>query len=51
MKENKQITTKELKSRLHISITTVNREIKELKKKEFITRKGGDKGGEWMILQ
>ena len=36
---------------LNISDSTVNRTIKKLKEKNYITREGADKNGKWIILK
>ena len=50
MKENDRVTTEEMKEKLDVSISTVNREIAALKKKRAVERKGGDKNGSWVVL-
>ena len=50
MKENDRVTTEEMKEKLNVSISTVNREIAALKKKRALDRKGGDKDGQWIVL-
>ena len=50
MKENDRVTTEEMKEKLDVSISTVNREIAALKKKKAVERKGGDKNGSWVVL-
>ncbi len=50
MKENDRVTTEEMKEKLSVSISTVNREIAALKKKKALDRKGGDKDGSWVVL-
>ena len=50
MKENDRVTTEEMKEKLDVSISTVNREIAALKKKRALERKGGDKDGSWVVL-
>lgn len=50
MKENDRVTTEEMKEKLDVSISTVNREIAALKKKRVVERKGGDKNGSWVVL-
>ena len=42
--------TEEMKEKLDVSISTVNREIAALKKKMAVERKGGDKNGSWVVL-
>ena len=50
MKENDRVTTEEMKEKLNVSISTVNRAIAALKKKRALDRKGGDKDGQWIVL-
>ena len=51
MKENGAITTTELATALGINRSAVMRHIDTLKKEGRIQRKGGDKGGEWIVLK
>ena len=51
MKENGLITTTEIAAVLGINRSAVSRHIEKLKKDGRIQRKGGDRGGEWMVLE
>ena len=51
MKENGFITTKDLAETLGINRSAVSRHIDKLKKDGRIQRKGGDSGGEWIVLK
>ena len=49
MKDNKNITIKELTSILNISRDTINEHISKLKKENKLDRKGGRKDGYWDV--
>lgn len=51
MKKNNRITQKEISDILGINITTVARNLKELKLRNVINRKGANKNGIWEVLQ
>ena len=50
LKENSRITQQEISEKLHINVTTVARNLKELKEKNVIKRKGSNKNGQWELL-
>jgi Fic family protein len=49
IKQNNKITAAEISERLHISLSTAKRKIKELKEKGILERIGSDKTGYWRI--
>lgn len=49
IKQNNKITATQISESLNISLSTVKRRIKELKKQEIIERIGSDKTGYWQI--
>lgn len=49
IKQNNKITAAEINERLHISLSTAKRKIKELKEKGIVERIGSDKTGYWRI--
>jgi predicted HTH transcriptional regulator len=49
IKQNIKITTEELIQKLHVSESSIYRTIQILKKLNYITRVGGDKGGHWKV--
>ena len=51
IRENSHITTTELAIALGINRSAVMRHIETLKKENRIERKGGDRGGEWIVLK
>lgn len=51
IKQNNNITAKEIANRLDKSLTTVKRRIKDLKDRKVIERIGSDKTGCWKILK
>lgn len=51
MKNNKQITIKEMAKKLHISDSGVEKIIRTLRRNDEIIRKGGRFGGEWIVLK
>ena len=51
MKENGFITTTKMAEVLGINRSAVSRHIDKLKKDGRIRRKGGDRGGEWIVLE
>ena len=51
MKDNSSVTTVELAAILGINRSAVMRHIDKLKKEGRIRRKGGDRGGEWIVLE
>lgn len=51
IKQNKNITATEISERLNMSLSTVRRKIKDLKKQEIIERIGSDKTGYWKIIE
>lgn len=50
LKNNKQVTQKEIAVELSISIATVQRIMKKLSDKKVIVRKGGKRFGYWEVL-
>jgi fido (protein-threonine AMPylation protein)/ribosomal protein S25 len=51
VKQNKNITATEISERLNISLSTVKRNIKDLKEQGIIKRTGSDKTGYWKIIE
>lgn len=51
MKDDSSVTTVELATILGINRSAVMRHIDKLKKEGRIRRKGGDRGGEWIVLE
>lgn len=49
MRENPQITIREMASALGKNETTVSRNIRQLKEKGIVERVGSDKTGSWII--
>ena len=50
IKKNNRITQSEISNILGINITTVARNLKELKNQNIIKRNGSNKNGQWEIL-
>ena len=50
IKDNKRITQQEISSNLGVNITTVARNLKDLKEKNIIKRNGTNKNGQWELL-
>ena len=50
IKKNNRITQSEISNILDINITTVARNLKELKNQNIIKRNGSNKNGQWEIL-
>ncbi|MBU3714156.1 MAG: HTH domain-containing protein [Ferruginibacter sp.] len=50
IKQNNKITAKEISERLNVSLSTVRRNIKELRDNGKIERIGSDKTGYWRII-
>ncbi|MEN9415375.1 MAG: hypothetical protein RLZ62_1679 [Bacteroidota bacterium] len=48
--QDRTITATEISSRLHISLSTAKRKLKELRDKEVIKREGSDKTGYWKVI-
>ena len=51
MKQNPSITRENLANKLDVSIATFKRELTSLRKKGYISRRGSDKNGQWIILK
>jgi fido (protein-threonine AMPylation protein)/biotin operon repressor len=51
LRQNKNITATEISDRLNMSLSTVKRKIKDLKKQGLIERIGSDKTGYWKIIE
>lgn len=51
MKQNPSITRENLANKLDVSIATLKRELTSLRKKGYISRRGSDKNGQWIILK
>ncbi len=51
IKKNDRVTTDEMREKLKVSISTVNRDITALKEAQVLIREGGDNGGRWIILK
>ncbi|MFN5236759.1 MAG: winged helix-turn-helix transcriptional regulator [Bacteroidota bacterium] len=51
IKQDNTITATEISSRLHISLSTAKRKLKELRDKEVIKREGSDKTGYWKVIR
>ncbi len=51
IKQNAQITIKELAEQLNVSTRAVEKNISKLKTEARIKRIGGDKGGQWKIIE
>ena len=51
IKQEKNITAKEISERLKMSLSTVRRKIKELRNNGKIERIGSDKTGYWKITE
>lgn len=51
MIENPSITIAELSEAVGLSVGGIEKQIRNMKKLEEITRDGGDKGGKWIILK
>lgn len=51
IKQDKQITANEISERLNVSLSTVRRRIKELRKSGKLERMGSDKTGYWRITE
>ena len=51
MKLNPSITRENLANKLDVSIATLKRELTSLRKKGYISRRGSDKNGQWIILK
>ncbi|HIT37901.1 MAG TPA: winged helix-turn-helix transcriptional regulator [Candidatus Onthousia faecipullorum] len=50
IRKNSRITQKEISDNLGINITTVARNLKDLKNKNIINRIGSNKNGQWELL-
>ena len=50
IRKNSRITQKEISDKLGINITTVARNLKDLKNKNVINRIGSNKNGQWELL-
>jgi ATP-dependent DNA helicase RecG len=50
LKENPELSRRELSDRLKINPSAVQKHIEKLKEKEFIVRVGPDKGGHWKVV-
>jgi predicted HTH transcriptional regulator len=48
---NDKVTYDELINGLGLSLSTISRAIRELKKQGFISRQGSDKTGKWIVLK
>ena len=46
---NPEITAEELTNIISVSLSTIKRNIRQLKEKNLLERKGSDKNGEWII--
>ena len=51
IRQNKNITAKQISGQLQISLSTTKRIIKELKEQGIIERIGSDKSGYWKIIE
>ena len=51
IEKNDRVTTEEMMARCKVSLSTINRDISQLKKSGVLIRVGGDKGGYWMIVR
>lgn len=51
MKQNPTITREALSNKLEISLATLKRELTALRKNGYITRRGSDKNGQWLLLK
>lgn len=51
MRQSPEITTIELAEHLGITQSGIEKQISKMKKSGDITRKGGDKGGNWIVLK
>ena len=51
IEKNDRVTTEEMMARCKVSLSTINRDISQLKKSGVLIRVGGDKGGYWMIAR
>jgi len=51
IKQNKNTTATEISERINLSLSTVKRKIKDLKKQGIIERIGSDKTGYWNIIE
>ena len=49
--ENRKITTAELADICDISENSIYKTVRKLRESGRIVRKGGDKGGEWVIIK
>ncbi|MBQ1209842.1 MAG: HTH domain-containing protein [Bacteroidales bacterium] len=50
MRQNPNISIAELAQSLGVTKRTIARDIAHLQKSNRLTRRGGDKGGKWVIL-
>ena len=50
MRSNPKISAAELSELLDVSERTIDRDIARLRETKKITRQGGDKGGDWIVL-
>lgn len=50
IKENNRITQDEMRKKLGVNITTIARNLSDLKEKNIIERIGSNKNGQWIIL-
>ena len=51
LKGNPYLTASDLQKELQISHRTVQRDLFKMQNKEILRRKGGDKGGKWVIIK
>jgi len=51
IKENKYTNLKDIAKKLNVSLRTIKRDIKKMKKNKIIIRKGSDKTGYWEIVE
>ena len=49
MKKYPKISKQELSNKIGISTTAIDKNIAQLKKKDFLRRIGPDKGGYWLV--
>lgn len=51
MRQEPKITQKELQKKMGVSLRTVKRMMAELQDQGYITRKGNNRSGEWIVQQ
>lgn len=51
MHDNPRISSMELSKILNVAERTIDRDIARLRESGKLSRKGGDKGGEWIVLE